>query len=218
MKKTITVAASVLILMACNNSSTTATTTTDSANVSTTDASRTSVQTTQTNTAYSPSEGDVIYKEKKVMVWKDGKWVSVNKETKLENGVTVYPNGTIRKDNQEQQLDDGVVVTKSGDFLDRTGHTINNAWDSTKAGFFHFCMHQKSRVVFLTTLIKSNTNHLEKQYLKSAERLKLKLKNGYSWKDVQVERHKLTLLAIAIHENHHQSNNCELPLFGEMNG
>lgn len=65
---------------------------------------------------------------------------------------------------------------------------------------------------------KGNTNHLEKQYLRSAERLKQKLKNGYSWKDVQVERHKLTLLAIAIHENHHESYTSEKPLFGEANG
>lgn len=47
--------------------------------------------------------------------------------------------------------------------------------------------------------------------------LKRKLKRGVKWKDLQKERDAMTRLAIAIHENHHQSYTGEKPLFGELN-
>lgn len=121
-------------LVACNDNKTESTTTTDSTTVGPIDTTHTTTETTREKSAYAPAEGDVIYQEKKVMVRRNGDWVTVDKEVKLDNGTVVYPNGTVRKDDREQELEDGEVVNKSGDFFDRAGYKIDNAWDSTKAG------------------------------------------------------------------------------------
>jgi hypothetical protein len=58
---------------------------------------------------------------------------------------------------------------------------------------------------------------LEQLYLKQTDRLKHKLRKGSSWKNVEKERNAMTILAIAIHENHHKSYTDEKPVFGEYN-
>jgi hypothetical protein len=87
-----------------------------------------------TETVYVPAEGDYTYKENKVMVMKDGKWVEVDKEVKLDNGTVIEQNGTVRKDGKEVELEEGTVVNKEGNFFDKAGHAIDNAWDATKEG------------------------------------------------------------------------------------
>ena len=62
----------------------------------------------------------------------------------------------------------------------------------------------------------ASTKHLEKQYLKRVDRLKRKLNKGAHGKDIENEINAMTLLAIAIHENHHQSYTRENPLLKEI--
>ena len=38
------------------------------------------------------------------------------------------------QDGKEIEVEDGVVINKDGDFFDRTGQAMENAWDDTKAG------------------------------------------------------------------------------------
>ena len=87
-----------------------------------------------TEVVYTPAEGDYTYKEKKVMVLKNGEWVEVDKEVKLDNGTVIEKNGTVKKDGKEVQLEEGTVVNKEGNFFDKAGHAIDNAWDATKEG------------------------------------------------------------------------------------
>lgn len=87
-----------------------------------------------TETVYVPAEGDYTYKEKKVLVMKDGKWVEVDKKVTLDNGTVIEKNGTVMRDGKEIELQEGTVVNKEGNFFDKTGHAIDNAWDATKDG------------------------------------------------------------------------------------
>src|SRR5688572_827880 len=89
-------------------------------------------QTTSSSKTYTEADGDVKYSGTKVMVRKNGAWVEADEDIKLENGITVYRNGRMERDGYEIELRDGEVVNKTGDFFDRTGAAIANAWDATK--------------------------------------------------------------------------------------
>jgi major membrane immunogen (membrane-anchored lipoprotein) len=123
MKKIIAVSfAATLLLAACNNAET---------ERSTVDSTQ---NTTTTTTTYTPVDGDVIYEENKVMVMRNGAWVEADSDVKLDNGVTVYRNGRAERGDYEVELRDGEVVNKTGDFYDRSGNAISNAWEVTKEG------------------------------------------------------------------------------------
>ncbi len=123
MTKIIVIALAALLLGACNNAETGKTSTVDSIN-----------NTTTTTTMYTPVEGDVKYEGTRVMVMRNGAWVQADDDVKLENGVTVYKNGRVERGEYEVELRDGEVVNKTGDFFDRSGTAISNAWEATKEG------------------------------------------------------------------------------------
>ena len=87
-----------------------------------------------TTTAYVPVDGDVTVKDDKVLVMRNGEWVETKEDVKFNNGVVVYRSGKAKKDGKEIEVEDGVVINKDGDFFDRTGQAIENAWDDTKTG------------------------------------------------------------------------------------
>ena len=130
MKKIFSFAMAVIALTACQTNTKTTTTEADGDTTSTV----TTTTTTSDNTAYAPAEGDVTRRDGKVMVMRNGVWVEADKEVTLDNDVVVYKNGKVKKQDREIELEDGEVVTKTGDFFDRTGHAIENAWDKTKEG------------------------------------------------------------------------------------
>ena len=84
--------------------------------------------------AYTPSEGDVTYRNGKILVWKNNEWVETDRDVTLENGVVVHPNGHVAKDRDTIVLEDGQVVNKTGRFFDKAGNAIDDAWDATKKG------------------------------------------------------------------------------------
>ncbi len=75
--------------------------------------------------------GDLMLKDGKMVVYDNGNWVRAN-QVKLDNGVLVMVNGRVTKDKNEYNLKEGEIVKKSGNVLDRTGHSMDNAWDKTK--------------------------------------------------------------------------------------
>jgi hypothetical protein len=84
--------------------------------------------------AYAPREGDVTYREHKLMIMKNGEWVESDKDVTMNNGVVVHRSGKASKDNKDVDVEEGVVVDKNGNFFDKAGHAIDNAWESTKHG------------------------------------------------------------------------------------
>jgi hypothetical protein len=85
-------------------------------------------------TAYKPADGDVTYRDGKLMVMRNGEWKEADDEVKLENGAVVYKDGRVVKDDKEITLQDGEVVSEEGDVFDRAGNAIESAWKDTKQG------------------------------------------------------------------------------------
>jgi hypothetical protein len=130
MKKAFVLAfAGVSILVACNDNQTSSIND-DRQDTTTvvTDAPPT------TYTTYTPVEGDVTYRDKKVLVYRNGAWVEANEDVKLDNGIVVYRTGVVKKDDKEVELEEGVVVNREGDFFDRTGKAMENMWSDIKKG------------------------------------------------------------------------------------
>ena len=125
MKKVIVLAFVALFFVACKDSNETEKTTVESNENNTI---------TDTSETYLPEDGDVLYTDKKVRVRKNGKWVDADNDVTLDNGVVVTRNGRVRKDGRERNLEDGYILNKTGDFFDRSGRAIENAWDATKEG------------------------------------------------------------------------------------
>lgn len=114
-------------LMACNSSETsdnsaTTTTTTDSTND------------TMLATTYTPSEGDVTFRNDKLMVYRNDGWVETTDQQTVGNGIIVHTNGQVTNGDQADTLTDGEVVSHTGTFFDKTGHAIKDAWGATKHG------------------------------------------------------------------------------------
>lgn len=134
MKSTILLAFAALSLTACGNDATdntTTTTTTDTAALVNSNAAPTTTNTVDT---YTPAEGDVVYRERKVLVMKNGQWVDADNDVTLDDGVVVRRNGTVVKDNNEVHLEEGEHVSRAGRFFDKTGNVLEHAWDKTKEG------------------------------------------------------------------------------------
>ena len=127
MKKIIAISFVTALFAACNNPQA------DATNADTVDTVSTTTTTT-TTTTYSPAEGDVSYRNGRVLVWRNGDWVATNDDVTLDNGIVVYRNGEVKKGDKVVVLEDGQVVNKSGNFFDKTGAAIENAWDATKKG------------------------------------------------------------------------------------
>jgi hypothetical protein len=48
--------------------------------------------------------------------------------------VVVTRTGRVTRDGKERELGEGEAVNKTGEFFDKAGRSIENAWDKTKAG------------------------------------------------------------------------------------
>lgn len=98
------------------------------------DELETATTATTGETMYTPADGDVTYRENKVKVMRNGEWVDVDDEIELENGVVVMPNGRVRQQDKEIELEDGEIVNRTGNFFDRSGRAVEDAWNATKDG------------------------------------------------------------------------------------
>lgn len=87
-----------------------------------------------TDAVYMPGEGDVTYRDSKLHVMTNGAWVEAKEDVKFDNGTTITKSGEVRKDGKDMQLEDGVVINREGNFFDKAGQKIENAWDATKDG------------------------------------------------------------------------------------
>ncbi len=126
MKKIFLTACVAVALTACNSSGTN-----DNTTVSTDSTTNTMMAST---TTYTPSEGDVTYRNDKLMVYKGNQWEEADNDQTVGNGVVVHTNGVVNQGDKTDTLTDGQVVSHTGTFFDKTGHAIKDAWTSTKKG------------------------------------------------------------------------------------
>ena len=89
---------------------------------------------TELTSEYKAQNGDVTFKDGKLLVMKNGEWKEADGEVKLDNGAVVYTDGRVVKDDKEITIQDGEIVNEEGNVFDRTGHAIESAWKDTKEG------------------------------------------------------------------------------------
>jgi hypothetical protein len=123
MKKLFVLAVIAATVLSCNSGNTDTTTT-----ISDTTSN------TATATTYTPSEGDVKYRDGKLLVWRNNEWVVADDDVTLNDGVVVRRNGEVKRGDDVVVLKDGEVVDRSGRFFDEAGNAIEDAWDATKKG------------------------------------------------------------------------------------
>src|SRR5215204_5062771 len=98
------------------------------------DDTRTTKTNTSTHAAYAPSDGDVTYRNGKVLVWRDDEWKEADNDVSLNDGTVVKRNGEVVRNGKVIELEDGEGVDKTGHFFDKAGNAIEDAWDATKEG------------------------------------------------------------------------------------
>jgi hypothetical protein len=101
---------------------------------STTTNSDTTENAAAASTTYVPAEGDVTYRNGKVMVWRNNDWVETDEDVTLNDGVVVKRNGEVKRGGDVVKLEEGESVDRSGRFFDKAGNAIEDAWDATKKG------------------------------------------------------------------------------------
>ena len=124
MKKIFVLVVSAASFIACNNDGTDTTTT-----IKTDTASNAA-----TTYSYTPAEGDVTYRNGKVMVWRNSDWVVADDDVTMNDGIVVRKNGEVKRGDDVVVLKDGEVVDKSGRFFDKAGNAIEDGWDAAKKG------------------------------------------------------------------------------------
>ncbi len=87
-----------------------------------------------TTNRYVPAEGDVMYRDKKLMVWRNGAYVQAETDVTTDNGVIVRRNGEVTRNGDVVILEDGQTYSRSGRFFNSAGEAIEDGWDAKKKG------------------------------------------------------------------------------------
>ena len=132
MKRVFIVAISASFLASCTDSGNKTTVTTGSSDTAVVIDNNAPVA--SATTVYTPADGDVIMKDGKTMIWKNGVWVATTGNTTMSNGMVITSQGKVTHENHTITLNEGEAVNRTGNFFDRTGAAIDNAWDATKKG------------------------------------------------------------------------------------
>lgn len=129
MKRIIAMAVIAASFAACDTKKSDETTVTNVDTTATVMADESTVRTT-----YMPAEGDVTYRNGKVMVYRTNDWVLADKDVSLEDGIVVYRNGDVKREDKVVRLEEGETVSKTGKFFNKVGEGIEDGWDATKKG------------------------------------------------------------------------------------
>ena len=87
-----------------------------------------------TTTTYVATEGDVIYRDGKVMVWRNDAYVLADEDVKLDDNVIVKKNGDVVRNGKTVRLEEGEAVTRTGKWFNKAGEGIEDGWDAAKKG------------------------------------------------------------------------------------
>ena len=135
MKKTLFLAALAAEFASCGNNDSPEVITTSDTEVSLSDSGKVSTVTTTTTTTYTAEDGDVMWKDVKLLMYQNGDWTVAEKDITLEDGTVISVKGNVTgKDGKMISLKEGESVKKTGQLFDKAGNAIANAWDAAKEG------------------------------------------------------------------------------------
>lgn len=130
MKRIFVLAIAATSIVACNDQKTTETTTVNSD----TAAMVTMDDNSMTTQTYVAGEGDVMYRDGKVMVWRNNAYVEADNDVTLDDNVVVKRNGDVVRNGKTVRLEEGEAVTRTGRWFNKAGEAVEDAWDATKKG------------------------------------------------------------------------------------
>ncbi len=130
MKRIFVFAIAATSFVACNDQKTTDTTTvnSDTTTMVTMDDNTMATQT------YVASEGDVMYRDGKVMVWRNNAYVEADNDVTLDDNIVVKRNGDVIRNGETARMEDGEAVTRTGRWFNKAGEGIEDGWEATKKG------------------------------------------------------------------------------------
>ncbi len=131
MKKIIVIAMATITFSACSENKRTDTTTeiSDTAAVITTEKPD-----IVTRNTYVPADGDVTYRNGKLMVWRNGRYIESDNDITMDDRTVIRRNGEATREGKVIKLEDGETVNRSGRWYNKAGEGIDDAWDATKKG------------------------------------------------------------------------------------
>jgi hypothetical protein len=133
MKKILVFALAAASLTACNDQKNNNTATNSDTTVTTTTTADVSGNTSTAST-YVPADGDVMYRDGKLMVWRNNAYVLADTDITQDSGIVVRRNGEVIREGRVVKLEEGQAVSKTGRFFNKAGEAIGDAWDATKKG------------------------------------------------------------------------------------
>lgn len=131
MKQMFVMAAAALSLAACNEQKTTESVTTNGDTLTTT-TTMDPINNTMGTATYTVAEGDVLYRDGKVWVYRNNEYVVADNDVTLDGGIIVRKNGEVVKDGKVVQLEEEEKVSRTGKFFNKMGEGLEDAWDGTK--------------------------------------------------------------------------------------
>jgi hypothetical protein len=136
MKTFIVLALAAVSITACGDQKNTETTTvtTDTLNGYADTSTTVVTDNTVVVNPYVAAEGDITYKDGKLMVYRNNAWVVADKDVTLDSGIVVRRNGEVVRNGTTVKLEEGETVSKTGRFFNKAGEAIDDAWDATKRG------------------------------------------------------------------------------------
>ena len=134
MKKIIVLALAATSFAACSDQKKTESTTVNSDTMTTMVDTSTNAMNNNTTVLYVPVEGDIAYRDGKVLVYRNNAYVEADKDVTLDDGIVVKRNGEVTRNGVVVKLEEGESVSKTGRFFNKAGEAIDDAWDATKRG------------------------------------------------------------------------------------
>ncbi|MBX3253820.1 MAG: hypothetical protein KF862_06730 [Chitinophagaceae bacterium] len=174
MKKMFFIAATAVVLAACDSNGSEETTGTD--------VTLTPAETGKENVAdkvtYVAEDGDVMWKDGKLLVYKDGNWSVAEKDITLNDGTTISLKGDVTKEGKTITIKEGESVKKTGEFFDKAGDAISNAWDAAKEGVKDGANAVKEGVTDAANAVKEEAKDAGKAIKEETQKLKDKAKKA----------------------------------------
>lgn len=131
MKRIFVFALTAISFVACSDQKKSETTVVDADTIATTS---TTSDNTSIATTYVPADGDVMYRDGKLMVWRNNAYVLAEKDVTQDSGIVVRRSGEVTRDGKTVKLEEGESVSKTGRFFNKAGEAVEDAWDATKKG------------------------------------------------------------------------------------
>jgi hypothetical protein len=129
MKKLFFTAAIAGLTFACNDGSKSSTSSTDTTTVAS-PSTPAAADSSSAKTQAVLKDSLMTMKDGKMMIVKNGTWVTMDASVTCSNGRKVSVDGVVSKNDKKRKLDEGMMIDKDGQIMDKNGKLMDTSgWD-----------------------------------------------------------------------------------------